>query len=623
MRNPAGKLFAVFAFLFGVWFCFSFGRQEKTFIGDAMGYYMYLPATLIFHDLDSLDKLPSGYHLPKEIEANIGYLPNVAPRSEKGYIMDKYTYGVAALELPFFAVAHGYEKINGREANGYSRAYSLAVKCSSLFYCLVGLFILYLVLRFYFSSALSLAGITFIFIGTNLLWFGFYQAGMAHVPLFFLYALLLYLTIRVHRTPRMWLFAALGFTAGFITVIRPVDVICLLIPLLFNVYDRASVAQKVAFIRRNFGGVMIMAVVFVIPLIPQILYWKQFTGHYLYYSYQGEVFHWLHPKIIEGLFYAHNGWLMYTPLMLLAIAGLFFYKRFRNIALPIVVILPVYVYIIYSWYCYNYINGFGSRPMLHMYPLLAIPFTALLQRLADATLLRKTAVLLLAFFFVSVNISFSLLQAKGILLSEESSLIYNWHMLYKLKADYADLMLSDVQELQPDESKLAKVATLGCNNFEDSMSASYVADTSHKSRFVYRMVADEEYGQWEIVVPFDRKTMHRGDWLKCSGDFMCTESPSYEKHLFVLETLHDGNITHWYGCKVDTKIGLADGKAGPDQFILDRFQLNTWSHVYFYARIHHGMQNGDVVRLKMWNTGRHEMYMDNICLEQYREKGRP
>ncbi len=50
---------------------------------------------------------------------------------------------------------------------------------------------------------------------------------------------------------KLFLFIIMGFVCGLITLIRPTDVLCLLIPLLYNVYNKETIRKKVLFIKEN------------------------------------------------------------------------------------------------------------------------------------------------------------------------------------------------------------------------------------------------------------------------------------------------------------------------------------------------------------------------------------
>lgn len=602
------------------WYFAFFGKESYPFYGDAMGYYMYLPSSLIYHNLKAIDWLPPDKHFDHNVRYYLAEHRREGHYSPRGYLTIKYTYGIAAFELPFFLAAHMYEKFIGGNPDGYCLSYRYMVKASSIFYAWLGVLLLYATLRRFFNDTASMAGACLTLIGTNLFWFALHQSGMAHVPLFLLYAALLYATIRLHEHPLKRWFALAGFAAGLITIIRPTDVLCLLIPLFYGVSDLASARQKLSFLKGNLTGLAIFAVSFVPPIIPQMIYWKKFTGSFLYYSYKGEKFNWTEPRIIAGLFHFNNGWLVYTPLMALALLGLVLYRRIKPVSWLSYIFVPAYIYIIYSWYCYNYINGLGSRPMVNIYPLLAIPFTAMLVYLWEKPLVVRALLLAFVLCCISLNVSYCIQQERGILWSEESNATYNLHMLFKLRANYKDLVVNDVQELQPDESKIEKVATLHCTTNEDSTSDHYVADPTGRSKYIYRQHADEEYYPGIIKAVYDPPSFGGASWIKCSGRFYCVQHFSYFRHLMTLVIKNNRGKEWWWGCRIDNKIGLTEPGVPAEEFNFNHCELNKWGYVYYYVRVPKDIQPGDELWLDVWNIGKMEMWIDDLCLELYRDK---
>jgi len=608
-RSLINKAILLVSIIITAFFIARYGTQSKVFYGDALGYYLYLPATFIYHDLKTPADLPKNKGIGDGI---FWYLTQHDEwKTSNSNFIDQYTYGIAFMEMPFFFIAHGYEKIMGLPANGYSETYSILIKISSLFYSLLGLALVYKVLKKYFSNTNSLLATVVLFLGSNLFWFSCYQAGMSHVPLFFLFALLLFLTIRIHERPTFFAFLATGLTAGMITIIRPSDIMCLLIPLLYNVYSKETIHQKILFIKTNSKGIFIFIIAFIIPAIPQFIYWKILTGHFIYYSYGSQSFNWLHPKIIEGLFYFNNGWLPYSPIMIFALVGLLFYKSFRKWAWCIGIILPLYVYVIYSWYCYNYINGFGSRPMIHLYPLLAIPFAAFIQYISGKKIVTKSLVAALFIFLIAVNISYSMQQAKGIIISEESNIKFNLQMLFRMHLTYNDLVVRDAWEWQPDTTKITKTGNLFCENYTDSVSNNYERSNTFSGAFIYHM-RHEDYAEG-LKVRYDKEKFNGAKWLKCSGLFMYPDYPDYFKHLLVVEI----KDKLWRRCKIENKI-YTGGINAQTELTHEHSEPNVWGNVYFFVKVPKNIQDGDSIRLFIWNTGHRDLFIKNMCLELYK-----
>ncbi len=588
------------------------GTKSETFHGDALGYYVYLPATFIYHNHQSLNSLPKDKGIKKYFFESLTAMDE--QKTPKGYTQNQYTYGVALMELPFFFIAHGYEIATGRQANGFSDSYRYLIKVSSLLYGILGLILAYKIVRRYFSETASVAGICLLFAGTNLFWFMLYQAGMSHVPLFFLYALLIYLTIRVHERPRLFYFIMTGAVAGLITIIRPTDIICLLIPLLYNVYDKVGIKDKIRFVVEHKRKVYLAAVSFIVPIIPQLIYWKIVAGSFVYYSYGSQTFTWSHPHIIEGLFHFRNGWLPYSPIMIFSIAGMFLYKSINKWAWTTWVIFPGYVYIIYSWYCYNYINGLGSRPMIHLYPLLAISLVGFIQFIFKRGTAIKVIFSIICVYFVAINISYSMQKHLGILRSEESNYTFNMQMQFRMKMEYNDLVVFDLAERQPDTTKIIKTATLASNYYEDSLDEHYEIDGSHRgTKRLYHMSANEEWADG-VAVYYNKQQFGDAKWIKCSGKFMCPVFPNSNNHQLVLQI----GEKQWKHCTIENKIGVND--IMNDTVTFYHLRIEDWGTVYYFVRIPKNLHDGDKLNLYVWNPGKQHIYIDDVCMELYKER---
>ena len=597
-------------------FVYFFHEKSGPFYGDALGYYLYLPATFIYNNHTSIYEEPANVELPSSVTWYLDQQRREAVKTPKGYSLNQYTYGVALLESPFFLTAHLFEKITGRSATGYSSVYENAIKISSAVYAVLGLMIVFLLLRRFYSYSASLLAVLLLFIGTNMFWFSVHQAGMSHVPLLFLYALLMWLTVRLHDSPRWYYFALAAFVGGLITIIRPTDIICLLLPLLYNVYNKESLLKKWEFLKEHRQKIFLAALFFLLPILPQLLYWKMVTGSYVFYSYGGQEFHFLHPKLKEGLFGGQNGWLAYSPLMYFSIIGFLLCKRYRPWMTPLFVIFPLYVYIIYSWFCFNYINGFGSRPMLHLYPLLALPLAAVIQYVSEKRLVLKLVFGLLCLFFIAVNLSFSVQQVWGILRSEESNNTYNRRILFKSEINYNDLIAYDSEQSVPDTTTLKKIKAFRCYDFEDSTTTSFEKDTTGKSKFVYH-IREEEFPEPSFSIPYSKSVFKDARWIKVSGDFVCPSYQVYYKHLFVVEVRRGDKGHFWRKATIDNKIGYADASCEHKELKPDHYHEDRWGPVYSFIKLPNDVKEGDEIKVFIWNIGKQELMMDNVCIDLY------
>ncbi|MBL4706730.1 MAG: hypothetical protein JKY54_19525 [Flavobacteriales bacterium] len=338
--------------------------HDHQFIADVDQYYSYLPAYFIHDDLDF--NYPHSYWLAK---------------AENGRKVPKVSMGLAILYSPFFLMADAYARDSEYARDGYSYPYSLMIRLGSLFYFLLGMIVLSkALLRFYkeYVVAITCAAI---FLGTNLFYYTIGWIEMSHSYLFTLFAIIIYLTIRWHEDGKTKHILLLGFVAGFCALVRPTSVFILFVPMLYGVSGIKTIQPKIQFLLEQKWKIILAMAVFLLPLIPQVVFWKSHTDMWLFFSYgSDENFFFGNPHIQEFLIGYRKGWLLYTPLMILSIIGLFFFrekaKKFR-LATPIILILTIYVFS--SWWSWWYGGSFGMRAMIQYYAILAFPLAAFIS----------------------------------------------------------------------------------------------------------------------------------------------------------------------------------------------------------------------------------------------------
>ena len=346
----------------------------EVFDWDPGGYYSYLPDRFLYHGPGHADSLAAlvqaskpGRPHPME-RLGMRRLPN-------GLVTTKYPLGVAVGELPWFAGAHLYAKWHGDPPNGFSRPYQQAIMIAGLLYGILGLWVLRKLLRRYFADNVVAWVLAAIALGTNLLAYATYEAAMSHAVLFLWQAALLYCTARWYESPRRRWAAGIGLFLGLATLCRFTEAVFVLVPLGWGLGTR-----RPGLLGRYADQVLMAAGVGAAVVSLQLFYWHALSGHWLLDGYQGEFFDFTKPHILNGLFSFRKGWLLYTPLMALALLGLGWLRRSAAAAAfwPVVLLLPVLLWVTFSWQQWWYGGGFSARPLISVYPLLSLPLAALL-----------------------------------------------------------------------------------------------------------------------------------------------------------------------------------------------------------------------------------------------------
>jgi hypothetical protein len=361
-------------------------RWANIFSSDSEGYYLYLPATFIY-----------GY-----IDVPVTYIHEVVTSP----ILFKYTYGVAFLEAPFFALAHVAAPLFGYPANGFSEPYAFAVLLSTTFYGGLGLYLTGLLLQKRFGWQTAWITIAALYLGTNLLYYMMKDPGMSHPYSFFLFALLLYLLERLQPHPKRLHFLLVGLVYGLICVIRPTNAVVGLVFLCWNTGISAKALKQRLGLALTYRKQLLLGLAgIVLAILPQLLYWHYASGNWLVYSYGNEGFHnWHAPKMLSVLFSVQNGWLVYSPMMVFTLwgLGLMLYKKALN-GLFIAVLLLIATYTFGSWWAWWFGGAYGHRCFIDFLPFLAFPFAYWVQWLRQQSWTLQLPVLAIALLFCYYN----------------------------------------------------------------------------------------------------------------------------------------------------------------------------------------------------------------------------
>ena len=346
------------------------GPNRGVISWDIISYYGYLPATFIYGDvgLDFVDE--EGF-----LNDNKFWFYT----TEEGKKLIITSMGLSFLYAPFFIMAHALAPVFGETRSGFSSIYQFFLVFSALFYVGVGFCLLKRILLKYFDSLVTAITLLIVGLGTNLYYYTTYEAAMAHSYNFALITAFLYLTIKWYEGTSLGRSLFVGVILGLISLVRPTNILIIILFFLWHINSWAGFADRIRFLVRKSPHVLLMVGGFILVWLPQFLYWKSVTGDYLFYSYgpHGDRFFFGNPHIFEILFSYRKGWLLYTPLMILALFG--FYRLDRHVRgalLPVMTYIFIMIYMQASWWTWWFGGSFGSRVFVDTYGILALPLAA-------------------------------------------------------------------------------------------------------------------------------------------------------------------------------------------------------------------------------------------------------
>lgn len=425
---------------------------EATLSYDVSGYYMYLPALFIYHDLREVAFLP---------EVMERYRPTADPYQtfthESGRQVMKYSLGQAVMYTPFFAIAHAYATLStAYPADGFSRPYQVMISVGSLLVSFLGLFVLMKLLLRYFPSPAVATVLILLTFGTNYLNYSAIDGAMTHNYEFTLYALLLWSTdglyrklpARANNVLRYCFF--IGVILGLMALTRPTEILAAVIPLCWGLgLSKEGLLTRLAFFHRHIGAVALAVMGCLAIGSLQLVYWKYVTGDWLVYSYQDQGFDWLRPHLIDGLFSYKAGWLTYTPLMWLALIGfvpLYSYRRSGTFLAPLLHIC-LFIYVAFAWSVWWYGGSLGQRTMVQAYAVLAVPLAAMVAWVCRSNQWVKAGFAALVTIGIAHNLWFTHQAHRGdLFVVEAMNRPYYWRTLFTFTRNDEDRLLLDNPE---------------------------------------------------------------------------------------------------------------------------------------------------------------------------------
>lgn len=568
---------------------------------DAMGYYLYLPAHFIYHDLSRLAFIPD---IMREYNPTGSfYQAFPAPDGPTGAMVMKYPIGLALLNTPFFWLGHWAAAAWKYPQDGFSAPYQIAISFGSIIYSLLGLGLLRRVLLRYVSDVVAAITLALIVLGTNYFQYAAIDGAMAHNPGFTLYALLLWLTVRWHEQPKRWLAASIGLTVGIIIIVRPSDMVAALLPLLWGITSVAAVREKMQLLRARWPDVALLFGFGLLGVLPQLLYWKWASGHFIVYSYQEQTFNFLHPHAWQVLFSFKKGWLVYTPLMVLPLAGLaVLWRRNRGVGLPVLVYFLANFWVVSAWDIWWYGGSFGQRAMVQSYAALALPLAYLLAWLGEARPARaglRAAVLLASVLLVNLNLVQHWQYMNGIMDGENMNRRYYAAIFDNVHPTQDQLNLFDTKYRLPGSVKDYTLRPLGKLFFDDQPvvpETGVTADAGYNSRQSYRTDPDRTYSP-TLHLRLHDANLTGNRWVRGSVQVNSEYGAWGQKLVVSLE--RNNKTIQWENVRLQNALSIS----------------HRWTPVWLDIQLLADAQPDDVLKVFVLNEGGSPCYLDDLQAE--------
>jgi hypothetical protein len=573
-------LLTVFS-LFSTWIAHK-GRDRFDWLSelwaDKSGYYIYLPATFIYHF--DFEKVPKG------LDEKNGY-GFVFDQSNKK-IYTHFYYGEALLISPFYLAVHAASIAMGRDLEGgFSYPFHRIFNFAAVFYCMLGIWFLNKFLRNYFSQNLVWFVILITFLGTNLMFYTLEDTLMSHVYSFSMGTLFLFLTRKfiVDMSRSGWFFL-MALVFAVMLVIRPTNAILGLAFLFLDVRSGKDILQRLKVLLKPKHLLVALLFLFILAL-PQLLYWRYLTGRFSIPPYGGAGFgNWDNPRFAEVWFSTVNGLFAYSPVILFFAVGMIYMimKRMPN-GIFILAIFLLVSYLAAAWKNWYWGCAFGHRAFVEYYCLFCLPFGFLMKDILEN---RKKFLNLLSVLLVLYFTCFSVLLTSSVLLKKNGKCFFGstW--------DYGEYsrVLHRAGLMWPFSGSLAY--SNDYENEEEGRSLQITEQKAHSGSYSIKAASGNVFTPiysamiWDFDKHYPKQVRVRM-WLNKPFDI-----PTHA--LVVLSLEKDGKSANWQSARIDG------------------FELpaNTWKKAEATFDIPEGIPGDYKMMIYLWNPRNKVIYMDDL-----------
>ena len=369
----------------------------RLYSSDEVEYFSYLRSLWFDHDVSFENEYQYFYDhgIAQSADFHHTFLELETPSGRR---INYGTLGCAVLWAPFYGAGDIVARVahaTGHDVavDGYSRPYVSAVAYGSAFYGFATIVLGIAAARRLLAAGALSSGLA-VWAGTPILFYMYIAPPFSHACSAFAVALFVTAWLHVRRRWTVRGAVALGLTGALVAMVREQDLLFTLAPALDYVLTHAERAWRRGPENRSLGASLAPVVAgctaFAIGYLPQLLAYQSLNGRPRPSELVTRKMTWTAPHALQVLASPEHGFLFWTPLALLCLAGLVLLaargetdRRRVGACMLLMVALQVYVSgAVESW---TVAGAFGQRRFVSITMLLIVGLAALREALPART----------------------------------------------------------------------------------------------------------------------------------------------------------------------------------------------------------------------------------------------
>ncbi len=395
--------------------------------GDGVGYYAFARAPLIQHNLDFTEDYRHANESFRGPRLDLNNQPRPDFRTPTGHLENHFSVGPAILWTPFLLVTHICVLLaralgSSVAADGFSTPYRITMALATAFYAFLGLLLSFRLARQYVEERWALLATLSIWWASSLPVYMYFNPSWSHAHSAFAVALFLWYwhETRSSRSLAQWLILAaitglmlnVYYANAMVLAVLAIEAVRqYLAACQYYFAFRPMPAETSAIADSDLVGKAgppflpaprlpqlllrhsLFAVVLLISLLPTLItryliYGSAFESGYI----PLKDWLWRSPVFFSVLFSSNHGLLSWTPILLLAIIGLFLFRRREPRAgTPFLAAFFAFYLFISCYPDWAGISSYGNRFFVSLTSLFILGLAVFLDRAAKLFRSRRAA----------------------------------------------------------------------------------------------------------------------------------------------------------------------------------------------------------------------------------------
>jgi hypothetical protein len=328
--------------------------------GDGNGYYAWLVSPAIDGDFDFENQYRHADPVFRSLMFDVDGGARDTMKAPTGHLANQWSVGPAVLWSPWFAVAHAAVRVAqlwtpALAADGYSWPYRYTCAIGTAVYGWLALLLAWRAAELVGFTAAAPIAVAIVWAATPLPVYQYFLPF--HVPALEAFGVSLFvwgwLSLRPFARASQW--AAWGAIAGLMTEIYQLTGVLLLIA----AYELVVVARRDG-LRRGIVSAATFGLAGLIVWMPQLIGKAVVYGTPWTTGYHDQFF-WTQPRLLQTAISAEHGLFSWTPVAVLAAAGLIVAARTRVEFRVLLAVSAVFFYAVASYQNWHGRSSFGNR----------------------------------------------------------------------------------------------------------------------------------------------------------------------------------------------------------------------------------------------------------------------